>query len=199
MSSYLDAILSGQSQRKATGGGALTPGQVEAAAQGDIAARYQAGAASRALNIAQQNADTQARAEAAQEEEYYAGLGERTSEFTTTSGFTQQGLDIQKQQQAIAQKTLEGQQSAEKTSAMITGAAVAAYGIPKIAPYAEKLYTAAFSPSTVDTTTNIDPTFFNQPDATSSLTSMDFSFMNFDMGSDEWIASLSTAFDSWVM
>ena len=99
MSSYLDAILSGQSQRKATGGGALTPGQVEAAAQGDIAARYQAGAASRALNIAQQNADTQARAEAAQEEEYYAGLGERTSEFTTTSGFTQQGLDIQKQQE----------------------------------------------------------------------------------------------------
>ena len=62
-SDYLNAILTGQAQRRVTGGGTLTPGQVEGAAMGDIAAQYQAGTSRRQLDIAQQNANTAAAAE----------------------------------------------------------------------------------------------------------------------------------------
>lgn len=52
--SYLQDILSGQAQKEITGGGKLTPQQIEAAFQGDINARYQAEAKERQLNIEQQ-------------------------------------------------------------------------------------------------------------------------------------------------
>ena len=98
---YLDEILGYQQQGQITGRGKLTPGQVEAAFEGDISARTKAAATSRGQDIQQQSVDIQAKAQAAQE-----------SQFAITN--------------AQAEKTRAGQQAGQETQSLIAAGGVLA-------------------------------------------------------------------------
>jgi hypothetical protein len=126
---YLDEILGYQQQGQITGRGKLTPGQVEAAFEGDISARTKAAATSRGQDIQEKSVDIQAKAQAAQE-----------SQFAITN--------------AQAEKTRAGQQAGQETQSLIAAGGVLA-GIfnawnkkPENIGYADK--PTQKSPDTVD-------------------------------------------------
>ena len=102
MSSYLDEILAGQSQSKITGRGALQPGQIEAAFQGDLAARYQAEAKSAEIGL-------QTKSEAAQESEFAASQAQQQSQFTQQLGLSTEAQQAQESQFSQSQAQQQSQ------------------------------------------------------------------------------------------
>jgi hypothetical protein len=116
MNDYLQQILSGQAQRKIAGQGAFTGSQIEAAFQGDIAARYQAESSNRALALSEKS-------EAARESEFTASQAQSQSQFTASQAqqASEYGQSLAYQQQQLASQEKLGQ-----TQAVISGVGSAA-------------------------------------------------------------------------
>ncbi len=132
-SSYLTDILNTQNQRKVTGASSLTPQQVEAAFQGDIAARYNAADNTRRTNLTERQVALGERAQAAQE-----------GQFAATMGLNQQKM-------ALEQERADYQQGTDKMQSIVNAVgAVGKLGVlynmynntPKISPTVDTLQPA---------------------------------------------------------